>query len=150
MSNTNLKNQLQNDMKQAMKAKDKKRLDTIRLIIAAIKQKEIDERIELDDTAVLIVLDKMLKQRRDSFEQYKNANRNDLAEQEAFEISLIETYMPAKLSDAELNEIITQAIKASNAESQKDMGKVMGIVKPKVQGRVDMRDVSTKIKDLLS
>ncbi|MEN8215282.1 MAG: GatB/YqeY domain-containing protein [Pseudomonadota bacterium] len=149
MSQT-LKERISEDMKSAMRAKDKQRLGTIRLIQAAIKQREIDERIHLDDTQVITVLDKMLKQRRDSLAQYEKANRQDLAEQEAFEIKVIQTYMPQALSEAELADLIKAAITTTGATSIKDLGKVMGHIKPLVQGRADMRALSANIKQRLS
>ena len=141
-----LKAKLTEDMKTAMKAGERRRLDAIRLVNAAIKQREVDERIQLDDAQVLAVLEKMLKQRRDSLAQFQAAARADLAEQEAFEIALIEAYLPAKMSEAELGELVAQAIAESGAAGPKDMGKVMGLVKAKAQGRADMGKVSELIK----
>jgi hypothetical protein len=146
MSDTTLKDQLGEAMKAAMRAKDKNRLGVIRLIQAAIKQKEVDERIELDDTAVLAVLDKMLKQRRDSIKQYTDAGRTDLADQEEFEVGIIQEYMPAQLTDDEINAIIDAAIAETGASSMKEMGQVKGKVRPQVQGRADMGAVSGLIK----
>jgi uncharacterized protein YqeY len=146
MSDTPLKDQLSEAMKAAMRAKDKDRLGVIRLIQAAIKQKEVDERIELDDTAVLAVLDKMLKQRRDSIKQYSDAGRTDLADKEEYEVSVIQEYMPAQLTDDEINAIIDAAIAETGASSMKEMGQVMGKVRPQVQGRADMGAVSGLIK----
>lgn len=137
-------------MKAAMKSGDKRRLGIIRLIRAAIKQREVDERIELDDTQVLLVLDKMVKQRRDSVEQFEKAGRTELADQEKFEIGVIQEYLPAQLSEDEISTLITEAITATGAESMKDMGKVMGMLKPKLQGRADMGAVSGLIKQNLS
>lgn len=137
-------------MKSAMRAKEKQRLGAIRLITAAIKQREVDERISLDDAQVIAVLDKMLKQRRDSLAQYEKADRQDLAEQEAFEIKLIQEYLPQPLSEAELADLIEAAIKETGASSVKQLGKVMGHLKPKVQGRADMRALSASIKQRLS
>lgn len=145
-----LRDQLTADMKDAMRAKDKARLGTVRLILAAIKQREVDERIELDDTQVLVVLDKMLKQRRDSIKQYRDAGREELAAVEESEIAVIQTYLPAALSDEEIDTLIDEAVAASGAEGMKDMGKVMGQLKPKLQGRADMGQVSGKIKSRLS
>lgn len=145
-----LKEQIQEDMKTALRAREKQRLGAIRLIIAAIKQREIDERISLDDTQVIAVLEKMIKQRRDSHSQYAQAGRHDLADQEAFEIAVIQAYMPQPLSEAELGELIEAAVKESGASSPKDMGKVMGILKPRIQGRADMQVISTKVKQRLS
>lgn len=144
-----LKEQIQEDMKTAMRAKDKQRLATIRLIQAAIKQKEVDERIELSDDQVIAVLEKMLKQRRDSIEQYGKAGRQDLVDQESFEVGIIQTYMPQPLSQEELETLISEAISESGATSAKDMGKIMGILKPKVQGRADMKAISAQIKQKL-
>ena len=144
-----LKAQISEDMKTAMKAGDKERLKVVRLILAAIQQIEIDRRTELDDVAVLGVLDKMVKQRRDSVSQFKEGNRQDLADIELAEIDVLDTYLPEQLSEAELNDIIEQAIKASGAESMRDMGKVMGQVKAKAAGRADMGAVGTKVKERL-
>ncbi|MDE2090554.1 MAG: GatB/YqeY domain-containing protein [Gammaproteobacteria bacterium] len=144
-----LKEKITNDMKDALRAGDKARLSVIRLILAAIKQREVDERISLDDAQVLVVLDKMQKQRRDSVTQYEKGKRQDLADQELSEIQLIQSYLPAQLSEAELDRLITDAIKASAAASIKDMGKVMGLLKPQVQGRADMGAVSARIKNKL-
>lgn len=141
-----LKEKISNDMKDAMRALDKPRLSTIRLIMAAIKQREVDERIILDDTQVLLVLDKMLKQRRDSVRQFEKGNRQDLADKELSEIKLIQSYLPAQLSEVELDQLVDAAIKASAAASIKDMGKVMGLLKSQVQGRADMGAVSARIK----
>lgn len=145
-----LRIQLQDEMKAAMKSGDKRRLGVIRLILAAIKQREVDERIELDDTQVLAVLDKMVKQRRDSVEQFEKAGRTELADQEKYEIGVIQEYLPAQLSEDEISALITEAISATGAQSMKDMGKVMGMLKPKLQGRADMGAVSGLIKQNLS
>ncbi|MEN8762093.1 MAG: GatB/YqeY domain-containing protein [Thiogranum sp.] len=145
-----LKEQLQQDMKDALRGGDKRSLGVIRLILAAIKQREVDERIELDDTQVTIVLDKMAKQRRDSLEQYEKAGRDDLAEQETFELKMLKSYLPEQLGDAEITSLIDAAIQATGASSMKDMGKVMGQLKSKLQGRADMGAVSGRIKDRLS
>lgn len=150
MTDSNLKALIQEHMKEAMKAKDQRKLGVIRLILAAIKQVEVDTRAQLDNTAILAVLDKMLKQRRDSKQQYEQANRMDLADQEAFEIRLIETYLPAQLTDKELQDIIKNTIQETQAAGPKDMGKVMAAIKPKVQGRTDMRQVSELIKQALA
>jgi uncharacterized protein YqeY len=141
-----LKKRIQEDVKDAMRAKDKPRLATIRLITAAIKQREVDERIELDDTQVLVVLDKMCKQRRESISQFEQAGRDDLAAQEKAELELIQQYLPEQLSEAEINELIDAAMQDTAASSMKDMGKVMGQLKPKLQGRADMGAVSALIK----
>lgn len=145
-----LKESLMADMKEAMRAKDKDRLGTIRLIQAAIKQREVDERIELDDEQVLVVLDKMVKQRRDSITQYRDAGREELAAKEEAELEILQHYLPEALSEVELDELINEAIAASGADSMKDMGKVMGQLKPKVQGRADMGEVSARIKARLN
>ena len=144
-----LKNQLTEDMKAAMKSGDKERLGVIRLVNAAIKQREVDERIQLDDTQVLGVLEKMLKQRRDSIQQFEAAARLDLADKEKFEVGVIQHYLPAQLSAAEVDAIIAAAIAEAGAQGPKDMGKVMGLVKPKVAGRADMGKVSGLIKQKL-
>ena len=144
-----LKEDIQQDMKEAMRAGDKQRLGTIRLILAAIKQREVDERITLDDQQVTAVLDKMSKQRRESLSQYEKAGRDDLAEQEAYELKLIQAYLPEPLGEEEINQLIDAAISETGASSLKDMGKVMGILKPKLQGRADMGAVSAKIKTRL-
>jgi uncharacterized protein YqeY len=145
-----LKQRLTDDMKAAMKGGDKPRLDVIRLINAAIKQREVDERIVLDDAQVLAVLEKMLKQRRDSIAQFDAAGRVDLADKERFEVGVIEGYMPARLSEAELTALIDDAVKATGATGPKDMGKVVGAVKAKAAGRADMGKVSELIKQKLS
>ena len=145
-----LKTRIKEEMIAAMKAGDKRRLGVIRLVLAAIKQREVDERIELDNTQVLAVLDKMVKQRRDSFEQYEKAGRTDLADQESFEISVLHDYLPAALSEEEIDALIDQTISSTGASSMKDMGKVMGQLKPKAQGRADMEKVSAKIKARLT
>ena len=132
-----------------MKGGKKARLGVIRLILAAVKQREVDERIELDDSQVLAVLDKMVKQRRDSIQQYSEAGRDDLAAQEAAEIEVIQEFLPAALSEPEIVAIIDAAIAETAAESMRDMGKVMGVVKPKVQGRADVGMVSGLVKQKL-
>lgn len=144
-----LKQRIQDAMKAAMRAKDKQRLGVIRLIQSEFKRIEVDERIELDDTRVLAVLDKMSKQRRDSVQQYLDAGRQELADQENFEISVIQEFLPAALSEEELTELIDKAIADSGAESMRDMGKVMNLLKPQVQGRADMGAVSQLIKSKL-
>ena len=145
-----LKARIQDDMKAAMKGGDKPRLAVIRLILAAIKQREVDERIELDDEQVLAVLDKMVKQRRDSIKQYGDAGRDDLASAEQAEVEIIQEYLPEALSEAEILAIIEQAVSETGAESMQDMGKVMGKVNPQVQGRADMGAVSGLVKRKLS
>jgi uncharacterized protein YqeY len=144
-----LKAQISEDMKSTMKAGDKDRLKVLRLMLAAIQQIEIDKRIELDDSAVLGVLDKMVKQRRDSISQFKNGGREDLADIELAEIGVLKTYLPEQLGEAELDKIIDAAIKDSGAESIRDMGNVMGQVKAKAAGRADMGAVSAKVKERL-
>jgi hypothetical protein len=144
-----LKEQITDAMKAAMKGGDKPRLAVIRLILAAVKQREVDERIELDDAQVLAVLDKMVKQRRDSVKQYGDAGRDDLVAQENGEIEIIQEFLPAALGDEEIMSIIEAAIAETGAESMRDMGKVMGIVKPKVQGRADVGKVSGLVKQRL-
>jgi hypothetical protein len=145
-----LKARIQDDMKAAMKGGDKPRLGVIRLILAAIKQREVDERIELDDEQVLAVLDKMVKQRRDSIKQYSDAGRADLADAEQAEVGIIQEYLPEALSEDEIAAIIEQAIADTGAASMQDMGKVMGKVKPQVQGRADVGAVSALVKQKLS
>jgi uncharacterized protein YqeY len=145
-----LKQQLIDDMKAAMKAGDKPRLGVIRLVNAAIKQREVDERIELDDEQVLVVLDKMVKQRRDSVTQYEQAGRTELAEQEQFEIGIIQEYLPAALSEDEVAALVEEAIATTDASGMQAMGKVMGMLKPKLQGRADMGAVSALVKQKLA
>jgi uncharacterized protein YqeY len=144
-----LKDRLTEDMKNAMRAGEKERLATIRLALAAIKQREVDERISLDDTQVLAVLEKMIKQRREAITQFAAGKRPDLVAKENSEIVVIQAYLPAQLGEAELDTLIGEAIAASGATSVKDMGKVMAAVKPKVQGRADMGAVSARIKQKL-
>ena len=145
-----LKAQIYDDMKSAMKSGDKDRLKVIRLILAAIKQIEVDTRTEMDDPAVLTVLNKMVKQRRDSVSQFRDGNREDLAVIELAEIVVLEDYLPEQLSDAELDQLIEKAIADSGAESIRDMGKVMSQVKAQAQGRADMSAVGTKVKARLA
>lgn len=145
-----MKQQLTEDMKAAMKAGEKHKLGVIRLINAAIKQREVDERIELDDTAVIAVLDKMVKQRKDSVSQFEAANREDLAEIERAEIVVIEAYLPAKMGEAEIVAAIQAAIAETGAASPADMGKLMGALKPKLAGQADMGLVSKLVKQLLA
>ena len=145
-----LKDKITDDMKTAMRAKDSERLNTIRLLLAAIKQREVDERIELTDADVLAVIDKMMKQRRDSFSQFEAAGRKDLADIEQFEMSILLGYMPQQLSAAEIDAAIEQAINASGAASAQDMGKVMAILKPKFSGRADIGKASAQVKARLS
>ena len=145
-----LKQQLTEDMKNAMRGGEKDKLGVIRLMLAAVKQREVDERITLDDAAVVSVIEKMIKQRKDSISQYEKAARQDLADKEKYEISVIEAYMPRQLSQAEVDAIVAEAIAASGAKSAADMGKVMGIVKPKLAGRADMGRVSGLVKAKLA
>jgi uncharacterized protein YqeY len=144
-----LKQRIQDDVKAAMRAKAKSRLATLRLITAAIKQREVDERIELDDTQVLAILDKMIKQRRDSIDQYAKAGRSELVAQENDEIAIIQEYLPAGLNEDEILALIEQTIQSTGASSMQDMGKVMGQLKPKMQGRADMGQVSRLVKQKL-
>ena len=144
-----LKERITEDMKSAMRAGDKQRLGTIRLILAAIKQREVDERITLDDPQVLSVLEKMLKQRREAITQFESGGRADLVAKETAEIGVLQGYMPAQMSPVELDALISEAIAATGASSIKDMGKVMAAVKPKAQGRADMGAVSARIKQKL-
>jgi len=145
-----LKQQIQEDMKTAMKAGDKRRLGVIRLILAAIKQREVDERITLDDPQVLAVLDKMVKQRRDALAQFEKAGRSDLVDQESFEVGVCQDYLPSALDAAEIAALIEQAVAESGAVGVKDMGKVMGWLKPRIQGRADAGLVSTQVRGRLS
>jgi len=145
-----LKERVQEDMKTAMRAADKDRLATVRLILAAIKQREIDERILLDDTQVLAVLEKMVKQRRESITQFEAGGRSDLVAKERAELELINGYLPAPLGDAELDALIQSAIADTGASSLKDMGKVMSLIKGKAQGRADMAQVGARIKARLT
>jgi uncharacterized protein len=145
-----LKSQISEDMKNAMRAKETARLGAIRLLQAAIKQREVDERIELDDTAVIAVIEKMLKQRRDSITAYESANRTDLADVEKFEVTVLQTYMPKQLTDDEISQIITQVIADTGASGAKDMGKVVSLVRPLVAGVADMGKVSGLIKTRLA
>ena len=144
-----LKQRLQDEMTAAMKGGDKQRLGVIRLLLAAVKQKEVDDRAELSDEQVLAVLDKMVKQRRDSITQYEGAGRNELAEQEKFEIGVIQEFLPAALSEEQIGALVDEAISSTGAASIRDMGKVMGVVKPKAQGRADMGAVSALVKERL-
>ncbi|UCE76375.1 MAG: GatB/YqeY domain-containing protein [Gammaproteobacteria bacterium] len=145
-----LKEQIQQDMKEAMRGGDKRRLGVIRLVMAAIKQREVDERIELDDAGITAVLDKMAKQRRESVAQYSKAGRDDLVDQENFELEVLKSYLPEQLGEAEIDAMIEATIQTTGAASVKDMGKVMGQLKPKLQGRADMGAVSARIKARLS
>lgn len=144
-----LKAQITEDMKTAMRAKETARLGTIRLLLSAMKQREVDERVELSDADIIAVIEKMLKQRRDSIAAYEGAGRTDLADIEKAEVAVLQTYMPKQLSDDEVKQIITQVIADSGAQGAKDMGKVIGLVKPLVAGVADMGKVSGLIKSLL-
>jgi uncharacterized protein len=141
-----LKSRITEDMKAAMRAKDAPRLGAIRLLQAAIKQREVDERIELDDTQVIEAIEKMLKQRRDSISQYEAANRHDLADVEKFEVSILQSYLPQPLTEAEIASLLDKAVADTGANGVKDMGKVVAAVKPQVIGRADMGKVSGLIK----
>ncbi|MCP3673086.1 MAG: GatB/YqeY domain-containing protein [Gammaproteobacteria bacterium] len=140
---------IKDDMKQALRDRAKERLSTIRLILAAVKQQEVDRRVTLEEAEILVILDKMVKQRRDSIEQFDKAGRDDLSSKEKFEIEVIQNYLPQPLSEQEISELIAEAITQTGAESMRDMGKVMGILKPKMQGRADMGKVSGVIKSQL-
>ncbi len=144
-----IKTQISNDVKDAMRSKDKDRLAALRLILAAFKQKEVDERIELSDEQSISVLNKMAKQHRDSIEQFGQANRDDLIKKEQLELDIIESYLPEKLSEEEVNLLIDEAISETGANSVKDMGKVIGLLKGKLQGQADMGEVSRLIRGKL-
>jgi uncharacterized protein len=144
-----LKERITEDMKSAMRAAAKERLGTLRLALAAIKQREVDERITLDDSQVIAVVEKMIRQRREAIAQFESGGRADLVARENAEIAVLQGYLPAQLAEAELEELIAAAITATGAASMKDMGKVMAVVKPKVQGRADMGAVSARIKQKL-
>ncbi|WP_086930911.1 GatB/YqeY domain-containing protein [Agarilytica rhodophyticola] len=144
-----LKAQISSAVKDAMRAKDKPRLAVLRMVMSEFKRIEVDERIELDDARVLAVLDKLAKQRKDSLKQYQDAGRQDLADVESYEIGVIQDFLPAALSADEIAAIVSKAISDSGAESMKDMGKVMALVKPQVQGRADMGDISKTVKEQL-
>ena len=149
MSDT-LKNRIADDVKTAMRARDRERLATLRLVTAAIKQREVDERTEMSDADVLAVLDKMLKQRRDSITQFEAAGRDDLVAKEVFEVGIIETYMPAALDDDAIDAAIVAAIDESGAAGIRDMGKVMGLLKSRLQGRADLGAVSGRVRERLA
>jgi len=149
MASCALKQQLESDMKSTMKSGDKSRLAVIRLILSAIKQIEVDERIELDDARVTVVLDKMAKQRRESITQFEKGNRQDLIDIELAELDIIQDYLPEALSDDEINQLISDAIAKTGASEMRQMGQVMGILKPQLQGRADMGKVSQLIKSKL-
>lgn len=150
MTTSSIKERITEDMKAAMRSQEKERLATIRLILAAFKQREVDERITLTDEHVIAILDKMLKQRRESIAQYEAAHRQDLVDKEASEVTIIQSYLPAQLSSAEIQALIEAAVTETGAVGARDMGKVMAILKPKLQGRADMGSVSQLIKDRLS
>jgi len=141
-----LTERIKEDMKAAMRAKDEARLTAIRMLLAAIQRREVDERITLDDPQVLAVVDKQIRQSRDAVEQFQKGNRPDLADKENAQVAVWQQYLPAQLSEAELDQMIREAISATGATSQKDMGKVVGMLKPKVQGRTDMGTMSAKVK----
>lgn len=142
--------QIQDEVKIAMRAKDKARLGVLRLITAAIKQREVDERITLDDEQTLVILDKMLKQRRESISQFESAGRQELVDQETFEIGIIQAFLPTPLTDDEIVELVRSAIEHTGASSMRDMGAVMGILKPQIQGRADGAKVSKLVKEQLA
>ena len=141
-----LKHQITDDMKSAMRSKDSERLGAVRLILSAIKQKEVDERVELIDEDIVSIIEKMLKQRRDSIDAFNKADRKDLVQKEELEIKVLQDYMPQQLSEDEVEKVIFDAIESSGAQSMKDMGAVMGILKSKLAGKANMADVSKKIK----
>jgi uncharacterized protein YqeY len=144
-----LKDRLTEDMKTAMRAADKERLGTVRLALAAIKQREVDERVNLDDAQILGVLEKMIKQRREAIAQFQSGGRADLVAKETAEIAVLQQYLPAQMEEAEIDALIAEAIQSTGAASIKDMGKVMAVVKPKAQGRTDMGALSARIKQKL-
>jgi uncharacterized protein len=144
-----LKDRLTEDMKTAMRAADKERLGTVRLALAAIKQREVDERVNLDDAQILGVLEKMIKQRREAIVQFQSGGRADLVAKETAEIAVLQQYLPAQMEEAEIDALIAEAIQSTGAASIKDMGKVMAVVKPKAQGRTDMGALSARIKQKL-
>ena len=145
-----LKLQINEDMKTAMRARDTARLGAIRLLLAAIKQREVDERIELSDADVIAIIEKMIKQRRDSISQFEAAKRQELADAEKFEISVLQTYMPQPMSEAEVAAAVAEAIASSGAKSPQEMGKVIALLKPRLAGRADMGKVSAQVKTRLS
>ena len=144
-----LRDQLNEDIKVAMKAREAEKLAALRLMLSAVKQREVDERITLDDAGVVAIVEKMIKQRKDSISQYEKAARQDLADKEKYEISVIETYLPKQLSQSEVEAVIAEAIASTGAKSAADMGKVMGVVKPKLAGKADMGKVSGIVKSRL-
>jgi uncharacterized protein YqeY len=146
----NLRERLNDDIKSAMKAREQTRLDALRLLSAAVKQKEVDERITLDDAGVVSIVEKEIRKRRESIAQYEKAQRQDLADKEKFEISVIEAYLPKQLSQAEVEAIVAEAVASTGAKSAADMGKVMGVVKPRLAGKADMGKVSALVKAKLA
>jgi len=149
MSDSLTKTRLQNELKDAMRAHAQQRVDAIRYILAAVKQREIDERIVLEDAQVIAIIEKLIKQRKEAIEQFKQANRDDLVAKDQFELDLLSTYLPEPLSEEVVAGIIQKAMQESGATSPRDMGKVMALVKPQVQGKADMGNISKKIKELL-
>jgi len=149
-SSVNLKDRINEDLKNAMRAQDKRLVGTLRLVMAAIKQREVDDRITLDNSALLGILEKMIKQRRDSVTQYQNGGREDLARQESYEIEVIQGYLPQPLTEAELEVLIHAAVQQTGASSVKDMGKVMAVLRAQVQGKVEMGEVGARVKACLS
>jgi uncharacterized protein len=145
-----LRDQINEDMKSAMKAREQEKLGAIRLLLSAVKQREIDERITLDDIGVIAVVEKMIKQRKDSIAQFEKAARQDLADKEKFELRILEAYLPQQLSQAEIDAIIAEAVAATSATTAADMGKVMGVVRPRLAGRADMGKVSGLVKAKLA
>jgi hypothetical protein len=144
-----LKEKIKDDIKQAMRDRNESRLSTLRMLSAAIQRREVDERIQLDDTQVLVVIEKLVKQGREAIEQYNNGGRRDLADKESAEIAIFQAYLPQPLNEAEIDRLIGEAITASGASSVRDMGKVMGLLKPRLQGRADMGQVGNKVKTKL-
>ncbi|MEW6332439.1 MAG: GatB/YqeY domain-containing protein [Pseudomonadota bacterium] len=144
-----LKEKIKDDIKQAMRDKNESRVGTLRMLSAAIQRREVDERIQLDDTQVIAVIEKLVKQGRESIEQYIKGGRQELADKESAEIAVFQAYLPQQLSEAEIDQLIAEAVAATGASSVKDMGKVMGVLKPKLQGRADMGKVGAKIKTRL-
>jgi uncharacterized protein len=145
-----LREKLNEDIKVSMKAREAEKLGALRLLSAAVKQREVDERITLDDAGMVAVIEKMLKQRKDSIEQFEKAQRHDLADKEKYEVTVLQAYMPQALSEDEVAAIVSEAVAASGAKAPSDMGKVMGLVKPRVAGRADMAKVSALIKSKLA
>ncbi len=141
-----LKDRIQDDLKQAMRDRNQARVDTLRLLTAGIKQREVDERVTLDDTQILAVIDKLIKQSRESIEQYENGKRADLAAKERADVAVWQVYLPQPLTQAEIEQLVTEAVGSTGAASVKDMGKVMGVLKPKLQGRADIGQVSARVK----